>query len=194
MARQIAVVVALLAWPGLGGCHHATDATPPCFVEPPEGTNQSALYCASPPDSCGTCGAGGASVTASALPGFDAIIRFRVRGAKPRTTYMAQRAPEVWADRPIDHDGICQRAEGLPPWTADGFAGPAFVTFPVPNDGPKKTLATDTTGDGSLEFEIRFPGEETPHGFQFDVVMRLVDNETAPTTELRTGCMTVLVK
>jgi hypothetical protein len=53
----------LLAGALVAACHHATDATPPCFVAPPEGTNQSSLTCVSHPGSCGVCGAGGASIS-----------------------------------------------------------------------------------------------------------------------------------
>jgi hypothetical protein len=170
----------------LAGCHHAGDATAPCFAEPPDGTHQAALF---PVTGGGACGTGGTSVTPFAVPerSFAAVIRFRVRGARPGTTYFVQRAPEV--GRELGADRVCQRADGLPPW-ADGT--PAFVTFPAPNAGPKVTLTTGSSGDGELEFEYRAPG--IPAGAEFDVQMRLVDDESAPASELRSGCMTVLVR
>jgi hypothetical protein len=100
-----------------------------------------------------------------------------------------QRAPEI--GRALAADRVCQRAEGLPPW-APGDGTPAFITFPAPNPGPKVTLTTDPAGDGSLEFEFR--SASIPAGTEFDVQMRLVDSESAPTSDLRSGCMTVLVK
>jgi hypothetical protein len=121
---------------------------------------------------------------------FTATIRFRVRGARPRTIYYVQRAAEL--DRPLSADAVCQRAEGRPPWTAaDPPVVPSFVTFPRPFAGDKKTLTTDDAGDAALDFEFR---SDIAAGTQFDVAMRLVDDETAPTSELRSACMTVLVR
>ena len=189
--------VALLTSTGLAAaCHSATDPTPVCYVAPPEGTAQAALYKVSGP---GTCGTGATSVTSMPNGGtFAAIIRFRVKGAKPSTVYFVQRAAE---DPPnsVSADKSCQRADGLPPWTlADGFTGSLWVTFPRPytDQGPVKTLTTDAAGDGSLDFDYQSP--KIPTGRRFDVAMRLVDadvgDESGMTSELRSGCMTVDVQ
>ncbi len=195
-----AAMVALGASSLIGGCHHASDPTSPCFVAPPEGTNQAALYRVAGPGTCDPPGdsIGGTSVTSAPISAahFSATIRFRVRGARPNTLYYVQRAAEFAAPPPpLNSDRICQRADGLPPWTpADGFAGSPFVTFPRPytDQGPIKTLTTDAAGDASLEFGFVSP--QIPAGTLFDVAMRLVDDENAPTSELRSGCMTVAVK
>jgi hypothetical protein len=171
----------------LAGCHYVGEATSPCFVEPPPGTTQSALFRVS---GGGTCGTGGTSVTSTPIPArtFQATIRFVVRGAQPNTSSLLQRAPEV-GDLPLTADGVCQRAQGLAPWSA---GDPPFLTFVDPATGAVRTLSTDGNGDGSLEFV--HPGPTIPAGTRFDVQMRLVDNVTAPTTELRSGCMTVVVQ
>ena len=72
----------------LSGCHYAGEATSACYVQPPDGTNQSALYRVS---GGGTCGTGGTSITSFAVPEgtFAATIRFRVRGALPNRAYIA---------------------------------------------------------------------------------------------------------
>ena len=54
------------------------------------------------------------------------------------------------------------------------------------------TLATAANGTGTAIFEFRAPA--IPAGTLFDVMFRLVDSESAPTTELRSGCFTVTVK
>ncbi len=179
---------------GAGGCHSATDPTPVCFVEPPSGTNQSGLYKVSGP---GTCGTGATSVTPAPNGGtFAATLKFRVKGAKPSTLYYVQRAAE-FPPNATSADGSCQRANGVSPWTAaDGFTGATWATFPMPftDQGPLKTLTTDAAGDGSLDFDFRSP--QIPAGTKFDVVMRLVDanvgDDSGVSSELRSGCMTVL--
>jgi hypothetical protein len=178
----------------VGGCHSATDPTPPCFVDPPSGTNQSAFYKVSGP---GTCGTGATSVTAVPNGGtFSATLKFRVKGAKPNTLYYVQRAAE-FPPNGTSADGSCQRADGVSPWTStDGFTGATWVTFPKPytDQGPLKTLTTDAAGDASLDFDYKSP--QIHSGVKFDVEMRLVDadagEEAGVTTELRSGCMTVL--
>ena len=176
----------------VGGCHSATDPTPPCFVEPPSGAPQSALYRVL---GSGSCDSGAIAIAARPNGGtFAGTMKFRVRGAKPNTLYYVQRAAEF----PItasSADGVCQRANGAPPWTAaDGFTGPIWVTFPLPYQGPLNTLTTDAAGDASVDFEFLSP--QIAAGTRFDVTMRLVDanigGETGVTSELRSGCMTVL--
>jgi hypothetical protein len=175
---------------GLGiGCHYATDASPPCFAEPPAGTHQSALTRVS---GGGTCGTGGVSVTSFSVPEqtFAATIRFSVKGAVPGTTYILQRAAET--GRPLASDGICQRAAGVSPWGPGDPPPSGFVSFPLPNPGEPITLTTDGRGDAAKEFEFRLA--TLPAGTQFDVQMRLVDRESAPSSELRSGCMTIIVR
>lgn len=186
MPRSLAVAAVF----ALGiGCHYATDASPPCFAEPPAGTHQSALSRVS---GGGACGTGGVSVTPFPAPErtFAVTIRFHVVGAVPATTYTLQRASDF--GRPLMSDGLCQRAGGLPPWGPADEPAPRFVTFPLPNPGPAITMTTNAHGDADAEFEFRLA--VIPSGAQFDVQMRLVDDETAPTSEIRSGCMTLIVR
>jgi hypothetical protein len=134
-------------------------------------------------------GSGIVNVTATAaVPGtFSAQINVNVHGAPPNTTFYVQRAPEV--GRAIGADGICQRAAGLAPW---GPPAPNFVTFPAPAAGPLVTLQTSSGGAGAVHIDFSAP--TISDGTQFDVMFRLVDSLTSPTTELRTGCFTVTVK
>jgi hypothetical protein len=177
----------LLAAAALAGCHYAGEPTSACFVEPPAGTTQSSIFAVS---GAGTCGTGGASVTSVPTPDrtFLATIRFKMHGARPSTTYVVQRAPEL-GDVPLTADSVCQRAQGLPPWNT---GEPSFLTFLDPNTTLPRTLVTDASGDGALEFDHR--STAIPAGTRFDVQMRLVDDVSLPTTELRSGCMTVLVQ
>lgn len=169
----------------LAGC--TSPSAPDPFGEPPPGTHQSALFAVV------GAGAGGTSVTsvANAGGGFAGTMRFRVR-AKPNTTYFVQRAADL--GRSAGDDGVCQRADGLPPFSpSDPSFGPAFVTFPRPLDlaGPLVVLTTDSGGEGSLDYNFDTP--QIRRGTRFDVKMRLVDHETAPTSDLRSGCMTIVV-
>jgi hypothetical protein len=171
----LAVALALLS-----ACTSPTEPDP--FGEPPPGTYQSALVAV-----VGT-GEGGTSVTpvAHASGIFAGTMRFRVR-AKPNTTYKVQRAADV--NKPGNDDGVCQRAEGAAPWSpADG---PAFVQFPIPFTGPLVVMTTDSKGEGTLDYPYESP--QIPRGYRFDVRMRLVDDENAPTSDLRSGCMTIEV-
>jgi len=54
------------------------------------------------------------------------------------------------------------------------------------------TVLTDDSANGSLDFE--FLAATIPAGTLFDVMFRLVGNETAATLDLRSGCFTVTVK
>ncbi len=176
----LAVAAALLA----AACTSPTAPDP--YSDPPTGTYQSTLTAV-----MGT-GTGGTSVTpiAAADNAFDATIRFRVH-AKANTTYLVQRAAEVGRENGADH--ICQRSDGLPPWSAsDPPFGPAFVTFPLPVSTDLKKITTDAKGEGSIDFEYRSP--TIPSGTAFDVRMRLVDDENAPTSDLRSACMTVVAR
>ena len=193
-SRHRAWAVLLAACGLAGACHSATDPTPPCFVEPPSGAPQSALFRVS---GSGTCDTGATAIAVRPNGGiFTGTMKFRVKGAKPNTLYYVQRAP----DFPLtatSADGVCQRANGAPPWTAaDGFTGSTWVTFPLPytDQGPIKTLTTDAAGDASVDFEFSSP--QIAPGDKFDVTMRLVDanvgDEAGVTSELRSGCMTVV--
>src|SRR5262245_7702021 len=189
-ARRLAPVT--IAGLVFGGCNSETDPTPACYLAPPEGTTQTALSCVSAAGSCGACGAGGASITATFTEPetFDATLRFRVRGARPNTKYIAQRDPEGGVS---GNDHQCQRANGQSPYTAaDGFTDPAFLTFPLSNVTPTNALTTDAAGDGSLEFQFhRSPVTGITHGLEYDAMMRSVDNEPAPTLGLRGECLRV---
>ena len=150
----------------------------------PAGTHQSTITAVS-----GT-GGGGVSVTPKSIPDgtMDVDISIRVTNARPNTTFIVQRAPEI--GRANAADGICQRALGLSPWSPSDPAAPAFLTFPLGSGSA--TFTTAATGIGSLDFEFKSP--TIPAGTVFDVMFRLVDNEAAPTIELRSGCFTVIVK
>jgi hypothetical protein len=149
----------------------------------PAGTHQSAITAVTGP------GRGGVSVTSKAIPeGTMAVdISIIVADARPNATYVVQRAPDF--PRTLGSDGVCQRALGLPPWTDDPPV-PAFLTFPL--GAGVAVLTTSATGAGSLSFEYRSPPISA--GTLFDVMFRIVDSESAPTTELRSGCFTVAVK
>lgn len=122
--------------------------------------------------------------------GFSAMITVKVRGATPNTTFYVQRAPEV--GRPLGADGICQRGSGLFPWDPGSPPAPAFVTFPLPLAGDFKTLTTEHNGNGDTKFLFNLP--TLADGTVFDVQFRLVDSLTAPTIDLRSGCLTVEVE
>ncbi len=138
--------LALLAATGTGsGCHSATDPTPPCYVDPPTGTNQAALYKVAGPGACGT---GATSVTAVPNGGtFAATIRFRVKGAKPNTTYFVQRAAE-FPPNPTSADTTCQRADQLPPraYKLDGKPS-ALLTDPRAADALAAAVRKDLEAD-----------------------------------------------
>lgn len=97
-------------------------------------------------------------------------------------------APEI--GRPLGADGICQRALGLSPWSPLDPLAPAFITFPLAT--ALATMTTTASGTANLDFDFQAP--TILAGTSFDVMFRLVDNETAPTLDLRSGCFTVLVK
>lgn len=115
-------------------------------------------------------------------------ISVLVSDARPNTSYFVQRAPDVGRD--LQTDGICQRGLGVTPWSVSDAPAAAFLTFPL---GPGvATLTTDRNGIGNVNFEFRAP--TVPAGERFDVMFRLVDSEAAPSSELRSGCFTVVVK
>lgn len=181
----LAAVVALTLAAATLGCSGKSPIAPESILIPP-GTHQSAISAVT-----GT-GAGGVSVTpkAIAVATFAADIVVSIQQAKPNTTYFIQRAPEI--GRTLGSDGICQRALGTPPWSAADPAATAFLSFQIPNPGPSATLTTSATGSATRTFEFLAP--TIAAGTLFDVMFRLVDSETAPTLELRSGCFTVTVK
>jgi hypothetical protein len=131
-------------------------------------------------------GSGIVNVTATAaVDGFSAQITVNVHGAPPDTTFYVQRAPEI--GRANGADGICQRAVGAAPW---GPPTANFLTFSLPT-GPV-TLTTSEGGAGAAH--IDFTASTIPDDTRFDVMFRLVDDLSAPTNELRTGCFTVTVR
>lgn len=153
----------------------------------PPGTNQSALHATMG----GESGTGGVSVTPRAVPQgyFTADIKVRLQGAKPNTVYTVQRAPEI--GRSMSNDGICQRALGLSPWSPSDPPAPSFVTFMQPAGAGPYTVTTSASGDAALDFTFSAP--TIPAGTQFDVMFRLIDNTTAPTSVYLSGCFTVTV-
>ena len=167
------------------GCGGKSPTAPDPIVTP-AGTHQSAINAVA-----GT-GAGGVSVTPKAIAAatFHADIVVSIQQARPNTTYFIQRAPEI--GRTLGSDGLCQRALGISPWSAADPAAPAFLSFQIPNPGPSATLTTSATGSATMAFEFLAP--TIPAGTVFDVMFRLVDNETSPTLDLRSGCFTVTVK
>ena len=157
--------------------------TAPDDVIPP-GTHRSAITSLIGP------GRGGVSVTPMADPQMtmDVDVSVLIVDARPNTTYIVQRAADVI--RQPAADGICQRALSLPPWSPNDPPAQTFSTFPL--GAGSATFGTSANGTGSLRFDYR--SEMIAAGTTFDVMFRLVDNETAPTTELRSGCFMVTVK
>jgi len=139
----------------------------------------------------GETGFAGISVTPKAIPEgtFTADISIRLKGLKPTTTYLLQRAQEGVGGRSLGGDGICQRALGLPPWSPNDPAAANFQTMPLPAAGPLITIPTTSTGDGAVDFDFR--ALQILAGTSNDAMFRLVDNDANPTTELRSACMTV---
>jgi hypothetical protein len=165
----------------LVGCNPALTA--PSNLVPP-GTHQSPLV------EVGGSGLGGVSVTPKSIPEqYMAVdISVLVSNARPNTRYFVQRSPDVGRD--LQSDGLCQRAASVPPWAATDPPAPAFLTFPLGSGSA--TLTTGGDGAGNLNFEFLAP--TIPAGTRFDVLFRLVDNETTPASTLRSECFTVLVK
>lgn len=139
-------------------------------------------------------GQGAGIVNLTSLPGDPGLtvnVTINVHNAAPNTTFFIQRAPETGIpQRPLSSDGICQRANGLAPW----IGAPSFVTVPRPLLGDLVTLTTNAQGNGTAHFILNFPTNFVLDGTVFDVEFRLVNNETAPTIDLRTECFTVTAK
>jgi hypothetical protein len=172
----------------IGACSSAP-APSPIKLEPPPGAYRSTFTFLE-----GETGFAGMSVTPKAIPEgtFTADISIRLYGLRANTTYLVQRAQEGVGGRPLGGDGICQRALSLFPWSSSDAAALTFQTIPLPNTGPLITLTTAANGNGSLDFEFRTL--MILAGTTNDVMYRLVDNDAAPTTELRSACMTILAQ
>lgn len=166
-----------------------SSSTSPTKLEPPPGPYRSVFAALK-----GETGFAGISVTPKAIPEgtFTADISIRVMGLKANTTYLLQRAQEGVGGRPLGDDGICQRSLSLFPWSSSDAAALSFQTVPLPNTGPLISFTTAANGDGSLDFEFRTL--MIMAGTTNDVMYRLVDNDVAPTTELRSACMTITAK
>jgi hypothetical protein len=181
----MAVILILCMLP-IGACSSPTSAT---RLEPPPGTYRSTFTSLK-----GEGGFGGISVTPKPTPEgtMAADISIRLAGLKANTTYLVQRAQEGVGGRPLGADGICQRALSLFPWSSSDPAALAFQTLPLPNTAPLATLTTTSTGDGTLEYELR--ALQILAGTTNDVMYRLVDDDAAPTTELRSDCMMITAR
>ena len=144
-----------------------------------------------PVASADIAGAGGVSVTTKAIPEgyFAADIAVHVVNARPSTTYFIQRSPEI--GRTLGNDGICQRALGLAPWSSSDPAAPAFVSFMQPGATTPVSFTTSATGEGTARFEFKVP--TVPSGTRFDVMFRLMNDVTAPTSVFQSTCFTVTV-
>jgi hypothetical protein len=166
-----------------------SSTTSPTKLEPPPGAYRSVFAALK-----GETGFAGISVSPKAIPEgtFTADISIRLMGLKASTTYLVQRAQEGVGGRPLGGDGICQRSLSLFPWSSSDAAALSFQTVPLPNTGPLISVTTAANGDGSLDFEFRTL--MILAGTTNDVMYRLVDDDVAPTTELRSACMTITAK
>ena len=174
----------------IGACSSTTSSAPsPTKFEPPPGTYRSTFTALK-----GETGFAGISVTPKAIPEgtFTADISIRLVGLRANTTYLVQRAQEGVGGRPLGGDGICQRAQSLFPWSSSDAPALTFQTVPLPSSGPLISVMTAANGDGALDFEFRTL--MILAGTTNDVMYRLVDNDAAPTTELRSACMTITAK
>ena len=166
-----------------------SSATSPTKLEAPPGAYRSVFAALK-----GETGFAGISVTPKAIPEgtFTADISIRLMGLKANTTYLVQRAQEGVGGRPLGGDGICQRSLSLFPWSSSDAAALSFQTVPLPNSGPLISVTTAANGDGSLDFEFRTL--MILAGTTNDVMYRLVDNDAAPTTELRSNFMMITAR
>ena len=184
--ESILLAAPLIVCALLVGC---SSAISPTKLEPPPGAYRSVFAALK-----GETGFAGISVSPKAIPEgtFTADISIRLMGLKASTTYLVQRAQEGVGGRPLGGDGICQRSLSLFPWSSSDAAALSFQTVPLPNTGPLITVTTAANGDGSLDFEFRTL--MILAGTTNDVMYRLVDDDVAPTTELRSACMTITAK
>jgi hypothetical protein len=187
LTRQILVAVILIVWMlPLGAC---SSPTAPTKSEPPPGTYRSTFMVVR-----GEVGFAGMSITPKPIPEgtLAADISVRLVGLRRSATYFLQRAQEGVGGRALGSDGICQRGLGLSPWSPSDPPTMNFQTMPLPATGPLVTIKTSATGDGGVDFEFR--ALMVVAGTTNDVMFRLVDNEDAPTAELRSDCMMVTAR
>ena len=117
-------------------------------------------------------------------------MRFRVR-AKPNTTYLVQRAAD------LGRAGSTTASASEPTACRPGRRRPSVRAgirhLPASRGpcGPLVSFATNASGEGSLDYNFDTP--QITRGTRFDLRMRLVDDENAPTSDLRSGCMTIVV-
>lgn len=184
-ARPIAALLLSASVIGVCLACGGSDATTPQVPLIPAGTAQAPLA------SADVAGSGGVSVTPKAIPDgyFDADIAVHVVNARPSTTYVVQRAPEV--GRALGNDAICQRALGLAPWSSADTPAPAFISFVLPGAASPVMLTTSATGEGTVTFE--FKGPTVPTGTRFDVMFRLLNDVATPTSIFQSMCFTVTV-
>jgi hypothetical protein len=117
--------------------------------------------------------------------GFAADITVVLVDVAASSVYTIARAPEI--GRPLNTDGICQRANGQYPWEQPNSAGfpaaPAFPTFVLPATATQPatnvTITTDNSGFGYTQFHFDAPS--IPHGTVFDVEFRALDASGAST-------------
>ena len=128
------------------------------------------------------------------------LIKVRLRGVLPNTTYIVQRAGE--SGRVNSADGVCQRATAAPPWSpSEPPVNFLFPSFRVPDlVGPESSLTTLENGNGSIDFHF---GSTFAAGVPFDLMVRVVNDVRRPgdrdagsgaTSELRSSCFTVTGK
>jgi hypothetical protein len=165
-----------------GAC---SSATSPTKLEPPPGAYRSVFAALK-----GETGFAGISVTPKAIPeAHSSDISIRVMGLKANTCcYSGTRGV---GGRPLGGDGFANAPQPLS-WSSSDAAALSFQTVPLPNTGPLISVTTAANGDGSLDFEFRTL--MLLAGTTNDVMYRLIDNDTAPTTELRSTCMTITAK
>src|ERR1051326_6563919 len=127
-------------------------STSPAKFEPPAGAYRSTFTVLK-----GETGSAGMGITPKSVPegNFAADISIRLVGLRANTTYLVQRAQEGVGGRPLGMDGICQRAQGLSPWSPSDAAALAFQTMPLPATGPLISVTTASNGDAALDFEFR---------------------------------------
>ena len=124
----------------------------------------------------------------STVPGNFAVhIQARIRGAKPNTTYLVQRAAEAFNPAPpagfpiaTTIDGSCQKGLAIAPWSTLVPAVAAFATWPTP-------LITDANGNGETDFVF----ETTVPLPLFDVMFRIIESGPAPKSVFQTDCTVV---
>lgn len=122
------------------------------------------------------------------VPGNFAVhVEAIIHHAKPNTTYLVQRAAEVFNPAPpagfpmsTTIDGSCQRGLALAPWSTLVPAPPAFVTWPT-------ALTTDGEGNGATDFVF---ATTLPLPL-FDVMFRVIESGSTPQSVFQTDCTVV---